>query len=399
MTSQITEIRPVRSRAELEAVYDVLERVFPNGRAFFQERLDRDSAYDPETTWIASVDGAVASTIQLFPFESRVGDASVKIGGIGSVATLPEYRGLGLSQRLLQEQTRWMAAHDYDLSLLFAVITPFYEKSGWSVVPEPYYELDPGEVPTDIPAEYDIVPFDPSHLEEMAAIYERFNRSRTYTVRRLPSFWTDQLNWPRWRTSDCLVAMRDGRVVGYGQIGPLSESSAQLEEVLYLPGEEAAALDLFRSLLSLREGAVRITAKLPDDHALANAFAIWGAARKPYLYAMWKVIRFQPMLVKLASVFAQRLGAAPAFAGKALNLHLVCGRQGAYFHYRNHEVSVEPSPRPGTVYEKLAWTEPEFVRLLLQGGVSEPDREAGSADLLLSLFPKQKSVFYPTDKF
>lgn len=398
MPSQITEIRPVRSRTELEAVYDMLEQVFPNGRTFFQERLDNDTTYNPETTWIAAVDGTVASTIQLFPFESRVDTAAVKVGGIGSVATLPEFRGLGLSQGILQEMTVWMAAQGFDLSLLFAVITPFYEKSGWSVVPEPCYVLHAKAVPMDIPAEYDIIPFDPVHLDEMAAIYESFNRSRTYTAIRPPAFWKDQLNWPQWRASDCLVAMRGGRVVGYGRIGRLAEAAAQLEEVLYLPGEEAAALDLFRSLLRLREGAATVNAKLPDDHALASAFTNWGAERRPYLYAMWKVIRFQPLLAKLAPVFAQRLDEAPSFAGKTLELHLICGLHEAFFHYHGRTVAVETVPRSGTSYYKLEWSESEFVRLLLQGGANE-DGSPEHRQLVQALFPKQNSVFYPTDKF
>lgn len=398
MPSELKRIRSIMNRNELKSVYDVLDRVFPNGREFFQERLDHDSTYDPATTWIAMVNDVIASTVQIFPFHSRIEDASIKIGGLGSVATLPEYRGQGLCQEILQAQTDWMEAEEYDLSLLFAVITPFYEKAGWTVVPEPYYELDIARISSNEPASYTIEPCRENGIKDMAIIYETFNHSRTYTVIRPRSFWNDRLHWPKWQASSCLLAKKGTAVAAYGHMSALSEDTVQLEELCYLPGEEQAALDLFYALLSLYPKAIKLHAKLPGDHVLVHTFEKWQAEKQQLSYAMWKIIGFQPLLSKLSSIFARRLQAHSNFDADPISLHMICELQNAYFHYNNGEVSIESVPREGLVYSKINLSQRDWVHLLLQG-TDETEISVFPSTLIRILFPKQHFVFYLTDKF
>jgi predicted acetyltransferase len=70
--------------------------------------LDYDKAYSMETTWVALVNGVVAAAIQIFPFQIRWGSVELKVGGIGNVATLPEYRSRGLAQQILHRQSSFM---------------------------------------------------------------------------------------------------------------------------------------------------------------------------------------------------------------------------------------------------------------------------------------------------
>ena len=398
MPSKLTRIRSIMNRNEQKSVYDVLDQVFPNGREFFQERLDHDSTYDPATTWIATVDGVIASTVQIFPFHSRIEDASIKIGGLGSVATLPEYRGQGLCQEILKAQTIWMEAEEYDLSLLFAVITPFYEKAGWTVVPEPFYKLDISRISPNEPAQYVIEPCSENDLNDMTIIYETFNHLRTYTVMRPRSFWNDRLHWPKWQASSCLLAKKGTDVAAYGHMSALSEDTVQLEELCYLPGEEQAAFELIYSLLSLYPKAEKLHAKLPGDHVLVHAFEKWQAEKQQLNYAMWKIIRFQPLLFKLSSIFAKRLNAHSNLGSDPISLHMVCEVQNAYFHYNNGDVSIESVPREDLVYSKISLGQKEWVHLLLQG-TDEGEGSAFPSELKRILFPKQHFVFYLTDKF
>ena len=113
------QVRQIINRQELENCYDLWDSVFEVGRPFFQVRLDADSSYALETTWGAWIDGRLASAVQIFPYLARYGTVCLKVGGIGNVATLPEYRGQGLAQLILRQQVQWMKAMDYDLSLLF----------------------------------------------------------------------------------------------------------------------------------------------------------------------------------------------------------------------------------------------------------------------------------------
>lgn len=394
----IPDYRSIVNRKELEEVYDLLDVAFPVGRQFFQQRLDHDSTYDPATTWIASVNGTIASTVQIFPFRSRVEDESVFVAGIGSVATHPDFRGQGHSQLLLKKLTEWMDEQGYDLSLLFAVITPFYEKAGWSVVTEPLYDLNSSGVPGDISGEYEIVPFDPSYTEAMAAIYEQFNQSRTLTAIRPAAYWKDHLQWPNWKSTLCLLAIKNGVLAAYGTIRSTQEGKAYLEELCCLKGQEEAAIPLFQALALRRPDAENFLAKLPDDHPLAAAFTDWGATRDTYPYAMWKVIRLQPLLAKLTPVFARRLSERPDFLQLDVKWSISCAGQSAYFHCAEGKVEIEPEPRPNVDYDELKWSQEQFISMLFQGIGDFPDAQAHE-ELLGTLFPRQSSVFYLTDQF
>ncbi|OPA73509.1 hypothetical protein BVG16_28170 [Paenibacillus selenitireducens] len=399
MTSQQSEIRSIANRAELEAVYDMLGNVFPDGRDFFQKRIEHDSTYDLSTTWIAAQEQDIASTVQLFPFIGRLNDAAVKIGGIGSVATVPEYRGQGHCRQILHHITAWMEQQEYDLSLLFAVINPFYEKAGWSIVPETMYELDIASISASSNSEYDILPFDSSYTDVVSSIYEQFNENRTGTVIRPASHWQDRLQWPKWEATTCLLAMREGVVVAYGHITkPEEDGTVYLDELCYLKGEDRAALPLFHAMAEQRPEATRMLANLPGDHILIDRFLAWGAVKKTLPYMMWKIIRFQPLLAKLASVFQIRLQNSRAHADQSLQIEWECAGQRAYFHYLNGQVAVEPAPRAEIEYLRINLTQEEFMHLLLQG-YDESALEPQHLSVLEAMFPKQNSVFYLMDRF
>ncbi|MDR0270474.1 GNAT family N-acetyltransferase [Paenibacillus sp.] len=399
MTNHQPEIRHIANRAELEAVYDILGDVFPDGRDFFQKRLDHDSAYELSTTWIAMQQGDIASTIQVFPFASRIEDVALKIGGIGSVATVPAFRGQGHCIQILHRISAWMEQQEYDLSLLFAVINPFYEKVGWSTVPETMYEMSRADSMVETSSEYDFIPFDPSYTEVISGIYEQFNSSVTGTVNRARGHWNDRLNWPKWQASSCLLAVRNGVVVAYGHISETAaDGEAYLDELCYAKGEEQAVIPLFHALSKQRPEAERILVNLPGDHVLIKNLSSWGALQKTLPYMMWKIIRFQPLLTKLAPVFRRRLQNSGEFAGASLEIEWEYDGKKAFFHYSNGEVTVEPNPREGAEYLHIGLTQKQFVSLLLHGYGSS-DAETLRFPVLEVLFPKQNFVFYLMDRF
>lgn len=400
MTEHQLEIRYTANHAELESVYDILGEAFPVGRDFFQMRIDHDSTYDRSTTWIAKQQEAITSTIQVFPFINRVEDAAVKIGGIGSVATVPKFQGQGHCKQMLHRLTEWMEEQEYDLSLLFAVINPFYEKAGWSTVPETLYELNADSINTvSSNSIYDIRPFDSSYTDVISNIYEQFNETRTCTAIRPSTHWRDRLNWPKWKSSTCLLAVRNGVTVAYGHISQTTEDgAAYLEELCYLQGEENTAIPLFHALVEQRPDAARILAYLPDDHMLTEGFASWGVRKKTTPYMMWKVIRFQPLLERLTTVFQKRLQNNKAYAKESLQIKLECAGQKAYIHYLNGQISIEPEPRTGIEYSSIALAQDNFVSLLFQG-YDDSAPEVLNYPVLGAFFPKQNSVFYNMDRF
>lgn len=435
MKTQPSEVRSIHNEQEFDQVMRILDKAFPVGKSFFMDRLSNDSTYDASTTWIAKQGEAVTSTIQLFPVYCRLEDIVIKIGGIGSVATDEAYRGQGHCQEILMQSSAWMMDEQYDLSLLYAVITPFYEKFGWSVVPQPLYELtmakwaasqeklEPSTAQAyDLQSQYTIRPYEDHDLADLANIYEQFNANRTFTAKRSSSSWTDRVHWPRWKNAEKLLALHHGNVVAYGLISAANnEQSSHIDELCYLPGHEAAVRPLLQALVNTRHGLERFAAYLPDDHALADIILAAGGSYTLNHDAMWKVLRFVPLLVKTRDILQTRLNNS-SYSGQRLHIHLSCAGQHAYLRYANGELEISDSEQQGRHYIDIALSQTLFVGSLLQGfdqivslmHSSIIDEQSGNRQqsgdntapltnearsIMQALFPKQASTYYNLDRF
>lgn len=377
---------------QLEEIFNILDEVFPVGKAFFQDRLYNDSSYDPETTWYAAVDGKVASTIQVFPLHIRVGQAVLKIGGIGSVGTDPNYRGMGLAQGILHAQSEWMKQSGYDASLLLAIIHAFYEKAGWQLIPESAYSMAK-PAPIEPSAGYDIIPFEPKYIDELRPLYEQFNEERTYTLIRDQAYWTDLPKWPAWHKADCLLLRYQGTIIAYGLIEKSDDEKVFIQELVYLPEAENEVLALFTALCQLRPQAKHVLAKLPDDHKLADYYKQQHADELSLNVTMWKMINSHSMLQKLQPELQQRLSGS-AYAQQQLRIKLQIGEDEVWLDYANQKLSISEQPNSIPAYETLQLDPYQLISYVIFGCDS-----ADQEDLLQALFPKQQAVFYLTDKF
>lgn len=435
MKTQPFEVRSIHNEQEFDQVLRILDGAFPVGKSFFMDRLSNDSAYKISTTWIAKQGDAVTSTIQVFPVYCRLENTLIKIGGIGSVATDEAYRGQGHCQQILKQASSWMVDEQYDLSLLYAVITPFYERFGWNVVPQPLYGLtmtqlaaaqeliEPSAIQaSDLQTQYTFIPYENHYLADLATIHEQFNDNRTFTAKRSSSSWTDLIHWPRWKNAEKLLALHDGKVVAYGLISPVNnEQSSHIDELCYLPGHEGAVLPLMQALVKTRDGLKSFVAFLPDDHALVDIILAAGGSYTLNHDAMWKVLRFVPLLVKIREILQTRLNNS-SYNRKSLSIHLSCAGQHAYLHYANDELEITDIEKQGQHYIDIALSQTLFVGSLLQGfdqiislehnriideqngnkqqvgGFTAPlTNDARS--ILQTLFPKQASTYYNLDRF
>lgn len=409
------EIRPVQSRIELEAVYELLDTCFPVGKTYFQSRLDHSSTYRFDTTWVAVVGGVVASTVQIFPYICRVEDVTLKVAGIGSVGTRPEFRGQSLGLQILQKLTEWMAREGYDLSLLFAVIHPFYEKLGWAIVPEMEYRLAVEQVTTrasqmwvesESPPPYSIQPFDPSiHLKQVAEIYDQVNRRRTLSRVRTYAYWQDTLQSAEWQEGTWAVALRDSSIAAYGRLGRKNNASITLEELCYLPGHESAIMPILSHLLVQHSDIMTVKFSLPPNHALLTLLKQWNADEEASNLMMWKTIRLTETLHTLQPVLQRRLQHESV---TDFRLAISCHGQSALFIYEETHLAVVTDFDSREV-TTLKFRQSEFISMLFHGYDSKMmiEHSPGTkqelhppmGEILQILFPAQDSVFYLTDKF
>lgn len=88
--------------------------------------------HDSTTHWAAFDDcGEMMSSLTVSDFDIRFDENCVKMGGIGAVATLPQYRRQGCVRRCFQHAMQDMYLNGYDFSYLYPFSTAYYRKFGY----------------------------------------------------------------------------------------------------------------------------------------------------------------------------------------------------------------------------------------------------------------------------
>jgi len=95
---------------------------------------------DAEWHVLLRVDGQLVSHVEIVERTGTVAGRPVKLGGIGGVVTLPEWRGQGLATATLERAAAFMRD---ELQVAFGLLIcgqnmiPFYSRLGWQVVEGP----------------------------------------------------------------------------------------------------------------------------------------------------------------------------------------------------------------------------------------------------------------------
>jgi GNAT superfamily N-acetyltransferase len=90
-------------------------RWFENDASYFFGARPRQLG----TKWALKSGGQFAAHVGVFPFKALVEGRSLKVAGIGAVATHPDHRGKGLMKRLMEHALKRIEGEGYDLAILW----------------------------------------------------------------------------------------------------------------------------------------------------------------------------------------------------------------------------------------------------------------------------------------
>jgi predicted N-acetyltransferase YhbS len=229
---------------EREAVLDLLGEWFGD-REFFARYFRHDPNFRDDLCFVAVDDGRIGSTLQVFRKRVRINGAVLEVGGVGNVFTSAAYRERGVASVLLTQAIATMDAHQFDLSLLFAVRLLFYSRHGWRSHLRHLLFVDPAAV--DATGPYRVASFAASDLDAVMEIYERYCADFNGPTVRDLNYWHGQLRYAGNPGEDFAVARSDGRVVAYMR-GTSLYDFYQIIEHGCLPGHEEALMQLFCAL-------------------------------------------------------------------------------------------------------------------------------------------------------
>lgn len=199
------------------------------GSVFFGRPLEHDPGYRDEDVWIAERDGALLSTVQIFPRMVEIQGEAVPMGGIGTVFTKEAERGAGIASRLLEAAIGDMRERGMEISMLFTGRLDFYEKLGWRSWPLTRELLRPPKEQGPA-ARFLVAPFEMQRdLDEVAALYS--HATRDCVASRDASAWRASLALAGNPAEEFVVARAEetGSVLAYLRAARLTGALTILE--------------------------------------------------------------------------------------------------------------------------------------------------------------------------
>jgi predicted N-acetyltransferase YhbS len=266
-------IRPAR-RSDLPAVYELLGICFANPREYFVNQTEHDATYRLGQTRIIEIDGRVVSHVRVFHRQMLVRGMALPVGGVGSVATHPNYQERGLATALLRDAIEWMERAGYALSFLWTGLAPFYERLGWRVMLQAIYTAQAEEAARlSTTASVSVRPFADADLPAVARVYRQATEGSTGAIVRTLRYWHDHMTWVDDDPEGFLLAETRGQVVAYVRSTVEIGNHLRLLEGEALPGAESALKILLAELgrLAVRRRLTFVLGVIPAGHPVAQS--------------------------------------------------------------------------------------------------------------------------------
>lgn len=259
-------------REELPAVFDLLERAFPEAeRALFERQTLADSTFRLRYGRAAiAPDGRLLGYVRIFARRMLVRGVAVPAGGIGSVATAPDARGNGIATALLRDAIEVMRGEGMRVSFLFTGIPAFYERLGYRVVRQPYIEAPAAAVRRRPSRVAEIRALTADDVPGALRIYRAATAGATGALVRTPRMWREADAWlgddRPW------LAMRAGRPVAYVR-ARCRPPAHQVLEAHTLPGHDDALFDVLARSARCDAGCRTVTALCGAGSPLARVLS------------------------------------------------------------------------------------------------------------------------------
>ncbi len=168
--------------------------------------------FQDEHIRIAIYNGKVISALRITTDTIRIGEARLKMGGIGWVSTDGYFRNKGIASKVIQNAIQYMQNNAYHVSMLFG-IPNFYHRFGFATaLPEYYTNIATREVLTiDVPS-YKIRKMRPSDIILLWKIHNRNDEEVACSLIRTQAHFA--VKWKEWERGKTILDM-NGKVLGY----------------------------------------------------------------------------------------------------------------------------------------------------------------------------------------
>jgi GNAT superfamily N-acetyltransferase len=405
------EIRGARE-SELDEVVDLQCLVYrPDGHERYRRYVREDPSYRPDQTRVVVVNGRVVASLRVWERRMRIGSCIVRMGGVGSVCTHPDYRRVGYATALMKDAVSYMRAVGYDLSVLFSIIPQrFYRKLGWASVPLAKFRVTQRQAAKPSETDWQVPPFDEGRdLEQVIALYDAYNAHQSGSIVRTRAYWRSGPS--RIRQILPTIVARCGETLGGYLNYQTSEKQAHILEVAYNRDKPTALIALVDQLLRVCEQKQieEIHGEMPHWHPLVDLLVEKSMGdlsptgdAKMMLYPVNLPVLLRQLLPDLQS----RLNAANrkfpptalAFVVNEQRAVLRLHDSGELQVFNEHTNAIE-LPLPGHIFWRALLGESSWLRLESSLAMLSVTVTADASALLSILFPQQDVIFWGPDYY
>lgn len=405
MTMTTTIIKGVETAEEEEGVLDQIAKIHFHGyypaRSQLGTYLANYPEYRREHTRILLVDGQLASCLCLFTHTIRIGEARMKMGGIGNVTTVGPYRGRGYAALLMSDTMRFMKARGYHVSTLFG-IADFYHRWGFSsVLPEYASVIDLRETMATPGRAEKTRAMKPGDISSVLLMHNRNDAASSCSIIRSSGHFSNR--WERWRKARVMTDSR-GRVVAY-YLGRPAGEEFQIDEL--------GALDRtwFDSLLRAcvanahAEYTARVRLNIPPSHDFVKFLMQYRSDHETHVYrnsnGMVAAVNLEETLECMIPEWESSLLNASA-TSLCATVTLLVDRNPC--RIRAHRGAIDVAAVPGE--NKVSLSTQEFVQVLTGHryidelvGAKRRSLNPAALPFLRVLFPKRTPYVWQLDRF
>lgn len=355
------EVRGVQSDEELRKAVHLMAHelaVDATAEVWLGSSANSYPGFRPEHTRVAVADGRVVGALRLSTETLQIGEARLRMGGIGWVTTAADYRRRGVASRLLRDTMAFMRAQRYHVSMLFG-IPDFYQQFGYATsLVDHSVSLDTVEaLCCDNP--FSVYRAKPGDIPAIVKLHQRGESDIACTlIRNAPHVINKWTRFSEW------YVLRDtqGKVVAYFLVGrnnnTLCIEEAAIEEFGLAPAVIAAAAEIAE-----RESRARIRFLLPPPHDLSRYLqqfrATFEARRDRNAGGMLAFVDVGETLESMIPEWECRVADSPACDGRT-ELTLVLAHD--CFRIRLNRGAVDVAAVSGR--NKLTVTNEELIHLV-----------------------------------
>ena len=204
------EVRQVQKR-ELDAMLECMTAAFGVAKEEWADGFYNGPYNELQYKRVVVADGKVVSCLVIIPSTIYLGGTTVRMGGIGGVATLPDERKHGYAGMLMANSVHALRDLGFATSALYPFSFKYYRKFGWEFAGHSLkYLAKPGLLPSASEASL-VRPFTEDDLPLVMRLYDEHYGSEC------GPFVRDERHWSRHilpRAAEKLVYDRGG-VQGY----------------------------------------------------------------------------------------------------------------------------------------------------------------------------------------